>query len=105
VIAALFYRGPAWDDAIGIVGQTGFGGHLEWVERYRDSEDGPIVETAPFHDPTIPVTDELFGLGLLDVESEDAARAVVDEDPLVQAGVLTYRLYTWRGGEGLRRSP
>jgi uncharacterized protein YciI len=104
VIAALFSRGPAWDDSSGIVGQTGFAGHLEWVERYRDSEDGPIIETAPFHDPASPVTDELFGLALLDVDSVDAARAVVEADPVVRAGVLTYRLYPW-GGEPLRRSP
>jgi hypothetical protein len=29
--------------------------------------------------------------------------AVVDADPVVRAGVLTYRLYPW-GGKGLRRS-
>jgi len=104
VIAAIFFRGPAWDDAGGIVGQFGFAGHLEWVERYRDHGSGPIIETAPFHYPRSPVEDELFGLGLLDVESIEAARAVVDDDPVVRAGVLTYRLYEW-GGEPLRRSP
>ena len=103
MIAAIFFRGPAWDDAGGIVGQSGFAGHLEWVERYRDRAGGPIIETAPFHDPRSPVEDELFGLGLLDVESIQAARAVVDDDPVVRAGVLTYRLYEW-GGEPLRRS-
>jgi len=103
VIAAVFFRGPAWDDASGIVGQSGFAGHLEWVARYRNRA-GPIIETAPFHDPRNPVEDELFGLGLLDVESIEAARAVVDDDPVVRAGVLTYRLYEW-GGEPLRRSP
>ncbi len=103
MIAALFFRGPAWDDASGIVGQSGFAGHLEWVERYRDRNAGPIIETAPFHDPQSPVTDELFGLALIDVESTAAARSVVDDDPVVRAGVLTYRLYEW-GGEPLRRS-
>jgi hypothetical protein len=103
VIAALFFRGPSWDDASGIVGQTGFAGHLDWVGRHRDAEGGSIIETAPFHDPRSPVSDELFGLALLDVDSTSAARSVVDDDPVVRAGVLTYRLYEW-GGEPLRRS-
>jgi hypothetical protein len=33
-----------------------------------------VVEVAPFHDPQLPFDDELIGLGLLDVESVEAAR-------------------------------
>jgi hypothetical protein len=102
VIAALFFRGPSWDDSQPIVGQKAFQGHLEWVSEHRDGAAAKIVEVAPFHDPGLPFDDELIGLALLDVESVEAARTVVELDPLVASGAFEYRLYDWRG-ESLRR--
>jgi uncharacterized protein YciI len=103
VIAALFVRGPSWDDTQPtIVAQEAFPGHLEWVREHRDGPAATIVEVAPFHDPTLPIDDELIGLALLDVESLHAARTVVELDPLVRSGAFAYRLYEWRG-ETLRR--
>jgi len=102
VIAALCVRGPSWDDSQPIVGQKGFPGHLDWVGEHRDGPAARVVEVAPFHDPGLPFDDELIGLALLDVESVEAARAVVALDPLVGSGVFEYRLYEWRG-DPLRR--
>jgi uncharacterized protein YciI len=103
VIAALCFRGPNWDGTQRtIVGQEPFPGHLEWVDEHRDGPSGTVVEVAPFHDPKLPFDDELIGLALLDVESVEAARAVVELDPMVQSGAFVYRLYEWRG-ETLRR--
>jgi len=72
------------------------------VHEHRDGAAATIVEVAPFHDPTLPIDDELIGLALLDVESLEAARAVVELDPLVRSGAFAYRLYEWRA-ETLRR--
>jgi uncharacterized protein YciI len=95
MIAALFFRGPSWDDSQPIVGQAAFPGHLDWVDEHRDGPTAKIVEVAPFHDPTLPFADELIGLALLDVDSVEAARAVVELDPLVASGAFDYRLHTW----------
>jgi hypothetical protein len=103
MIAALMVRGPAWDDTQPtIVGQAAFPGHLEWVEEHRNGPFARVVEVAPFHDPELPFDDELVGLALLDVESVEAALALVELDPLVGSGACAYRLYEWRG-ETLRR--
>jgi uncharacterized protein YciI len=103
MIAALYVRGPSWDDTQPIiVAQEAFPGHLEWVREHREGPSAKVVEVAPFHDPELPFDDELIGLALLDVESVEAARAVVELDPLVRSGAFAYRLYEWRG-ETLRR--
>jgi uncharacterized protein YciI len=103
MIAALFVRGPGWDDTQPtIVAQAAFPGHLDWVREHRDGPSATVVEVAPFHDPELPFDDELVGLALLDTESLEAAQAVVDLDPLVRSGAFSYRLYEWRG-ETLRR--
>jgi hypothetical protein len=102
VIAAIFFHGPSWDDSQPIVGQKAFPGHPAWVREHRDGPTAKVVEVAPFHDPELPFDDELVGLALLDVESMEAARVVVELDPLVASGAFGYRLYEWRG-ETLRR--
>jgi hypothetical protein len=102
MIAALCVRGPRWDDSRPIVGQKGFAGHLEWVDEHRDGPAATVVEVAPFHDPGLPFDDDVIGLALLDVESVEAGRAVVERDPLAGSGVFAYRVYEWRG-EQLRR--
>jgi hypothetical protein len=89
VIAALFVRGPKWDDKQPIiVAQEAFSGHLEWVCEHRDGPSAKVVEAAPFHDPELPFDDELIGMALLDVESVAAARTVVELDPLVRSGAF-----------------
>ena len=103
------------DDSQPIVGQKAFPGHVEWVGEHRDGPAAKVVEVAPFHDPKLPFDDELIGLALLDVESVDAARAVVELDPLVgsersstgstsgEAGRYGATARSARSGSGTRR--
>jgi uncharacterized protein YciI len=102
VIAVVFRRGPAWDAERPIVEQAGLDGHLRWVRRHRD-EAGPIIQAGPFHDPATRIDDDLVGLCLLDLESLDEARELVEQDPVVRTGAYGYRLYPW-GGKSLHRS-
>jgi uncharacterized protein YciI len=103
VIAAILVRGPNWDDTQPtIVAQEAFPGHLEWVDEHRDGPHATVVEVAPFDDPKAPFDDELIGLALLDAESMEEARAIIELDPLVRSGAFAYRLYEWRV-ETLRR--
>jgi uncharacterized protein YciI len=55
---------------------------------------GALVLSGPF-------TDRRGGMLLLRAESEDAARAIAEADPLVKHGVHTYELRHWRitGGD------
>lgn len=81
---------PAFDDAF-LAGATDeerriFGRHGEWLEgRYAEGRvsfagrcDGP------------------FGLVVLEVASEEAARQLMREDPSVQGGVQSAELYPFR---------
>jgi YCII-related domain len=42
----------------------------------------------PVHDPADP-----WGLGLLDIDEEPAARAVGQDDPAVEAGICTFEVW------------
>ena len=61
-----------------------------------------MIQGGPFHDLDAHVSDDLIGLALLDLESLDEARELIDTDPVVQTGVYGYRVYSW-GGPPLRR--
>jgi hypothetical protein len=100
VIAVVFVRGERWDPDRALVDQEGLDGHVELIRRNRNL--GVVVEGAPFHDPGTRVTDDLVGLALLDVESVDEARRLVETDPVVRSGAFAYRLYPWWGAS-LRR--
>jgi uncharacterized protein YciI len=101
VIAVVFTRGPAWDDARPIREQDGVDGHIAWVQAHRD--DGTeIIEAGPFHDSESPIVDNLVGLCLLALDDVEEARALVEEDPAVQTGAYAFRLYPW-GDVALRR--
>lgn len=66
--------------------------HREYL-RQLDA-DGSLVLSGPF-------TDRRGGMILIRAESEAAARAIADADPLVKHGVDTYELRHWRitGGD------
>lgn len=66
--------------------------HREYLQRL-DAE-GALVLSGPF-------TDRRGGMVMIRAESEAAARAIADADPLVTQGVDTYELRHWRiiGGD------
>ena len=47
MIAAIFFRGPAWDDASGIVGQSGFAGHLKIGDRAQVAAKSAVLDDVP----------------------------------------------------------
>lgn len=58
------------------------------VAYWRDLLDREVaLAFGPVLDPEDP-----WGLGLLDLEDEDAARAIGDADPAVESGTCTYEL-------------
>ena len=75
-------------------------GHIDLIRRNRDR--GVVIEGGPLHELDAYVTDEMVGLALLDLESLHEAQRLIDDDPIVVAGVFAYRLYLW-GGAPLRR--
>ena len=50
--------------------------------------DGKLILAGPF-------TDDPHGLLVLNCADARAARAILDVDPLVVAGVRTYRVHSW----------
>jgi hypothetical protein len=61
--------------------------------------DGPLNIVCPVGDDT-----EVCGISIFDLDPE-ATRAVMDEDPGVQAGVFTYRVHPVRSFPGDSLSP
>jgi len=53
-----------------------------------------------------PIADgsEVAGVGIFDASAEDV-RAIMDEDPAVQAGILTYEVHPCRGFPGSSLPP
>ena len=56
-----------------------------------------MIEGAPFHDPSGRVSDDLVGLALLEMDSVEEARQLIETDPVVRSGAFGYRLYPWWG--------
>ena len=73
--------------------QPGLSGHIDFIRRNRD--DGIVIEAGPFHDPSSYVTDDFVGLALLNMDSSEDARRLIDSDPVVQTGAFSYRLFPW----------
>jgi hypothetical protein len=70
------------------------------VGYWQDLLDRDVaVAFGPVLDP-----DDPWGLGLLDLDDEQAARAIADRDPAVESGTCTYKLVpmqlVWPGREG-----
>ena len=84
---ALIGHGPQW-----LVGKSVYEqgkpveDHLVAMRRQYDA--GVLQLGGPF--------DHGGGIAVLDVEDESAARAVMDADPAVQAGVMVYEIRTLR---------
>ena len=67
--------------------------HLAWLRTLE--VEGSLVLSGPMPDEP-PGT----GLTVVRAPDADAARAIVEQDPLVIAGLRTVRVYRWRINEG-----
>ena len=63
--------------------------HYEYLVRLREA--GKLVVAGPSI-----VEGDTFGIGVLDVDEEAEARAIVDADPAVTGGVMTAELRPMR---------
>jgi uncharacterized protein YciI len=93
VIAVLFSKGAAWDETRALADQDGLDGHIAFIRRHRD--EGVVVDGGPFHEAGSLVADDLVGLALLDLDSLERARDLIESDPVVQTGAFAYRLLPW----------
>ncbi len=82
-LVALFGHGPNWQYGKTVYEQPAIHGHLESMRRRFD--EGRLLLGGPFEDGG--------GLAVLEATDEGAGRLVLDGDPAVAAGVLTYRLH------------
>ncbi|HEY7674616.1 MAG TPA: YciI family protein [Burkholderiales bacterium] len=86
-----FETGPAWDKSLDPSVQRGFAEHSANMNRLR--KEGAISFGARYGD---------YGLIILKSASMDAAKAILDADPGVQAGIFIYRVaplsvfYPWQ---------
>jgi uncharacterized protein len=69
--------------------------HMAHIEKLAN--DGVLLLAGPFMDGG-----ELRGVFVFDVVDIDAARALTEQDPAVQAGRLTFDLHPWYGSAALR---
>lgn len=91
----LIYRGPTWTPEVTQEVQDLQTAHLANIGRLIDS--GEMVLAGPFGDDG-----DLRGLFFYDVETLEAAQALVDSDPMVKAGRLRVELHPWWGSTGLK---
>ena len=80
----VFGYGPNWQQGKTVYEQgTAIDGHLESMRRRFN--EGALLLGGPF--------DDGGGIAVLEAPDETAARNLMDVDPAVAAGVLTYRLH------------
>jgi len=61
------------------------------------AEEGKLVMAGPFFDDPV-----LRGLFIFDVETIEEAKALTENDPMIQNGILEMELKKWYGSAGLR---
>ena len=75
---------------------TGFRGHMDNMGKLV--KDGKLVVAGPFGKNT----DQFRGIFILqNLKDMEEAKAVVDTDPAVKAGLLGYSIYPWYGSAAL----
>ena len=80
----LFGYGPNWQPGKTVYEQgTAIEGHLESMRRRFD--EGALLLGGPFEDGG--------GIAVIEAADEDTATSILDADPAVAAGVLSYRLH------------
>jgi uncharacterized protein YciI len=76
-----------------------FAGHMKNIGRLADA--GQLAVAGPFRKNE----QALRGLFILNVETVEEARALVDTDPAVSSGVLVAELTPWYGSASLMATP
>src|SRR5690606_28933267 len=75
---------------------TAFKGHMDNIIRLV--KDEKLIVAGPYGKNT----DQYRGLFMLNnVKSEEESKAILETDPAIKAGYLTYSLYTWYGSAAL----
>ncbi len=90
----LIYRGPTWSPEVTQEVQELQAAHLANIDRLVES--GKMVLAGPFADEG-----DMRGLFFYNVETLEAAQALVDSDPAVKAGRLRVELHPWWGPASL----
>ena len=75
---------------------TAFKGHMDNINRLVKEEK--LIVAGPFGKNS----DQYRGLFILNnVKTEEEAKAILETDPAIKAGYLTYSIYTWYGSAAL----
>ncbi len=90
----LIYRGPTWSPEVTQKVQELQAAHLANIDRLVES--GKMVLAGPFADEG-----DMRGLFFYNVETLEAAQALVGLDPAVKAGRLRVELHPWWGPASL----
>lgn len=93
-VVGLIYRGLSWSQEATPEEEELQAGHRANIDRLVES--GEMVLAGPFGDGG-----DLRGLFLYNVETLEAARALVNSDPRVKAGRLRVELHPWWGPKAL----
>jgi uncharacterized protein YciI len=94
----LLKRGPAWSAAETPETKQIFEGHMANIVAMGKA--GKLVLAGPFDAPADDAT-AYAGLFLLDVASDDEARALLAGDPAIKSGRLIPELRSWYGPVGI----
>jgi uncharacterized protein len=94
----LLKRGPVWTPDETPESKKIFEGHMANIQAMGKA--GKLVLAGPFDAPADDRT-AYAGLFVLDVKSDDEARALLANDPAVQSGRLVVELRSWYGPAGI----
>ena len=94
----LLRRGPAWTLDETPESKKIFEGHMANIRAMGKA--GKLVLAGPFDAPAADKT-AYAGLFVLDVKSDDEARALLANDPAVQSGRFVPELRPWYGPAGI----
>lgn len=94
----LLKRGPAWTPEKSPETEKLFKGHMANIIAMHDA--GKLVLAGPLEMPGNDA-DPLSGIFVLDVKSDDEAKALLAKDPAIAAGRLAVELRQWYGPVGI----
>ena len=72
--------------------------HVEYLQKLSDQGVSIVAGHTMNHDQNA------FGLAIVRAESENAARKIMEDDPLVRAGILTVTVFPFEGLVGKQTS-